>query len=153
MRFSTIIIALGLAASSTFAGLVPTAENTDPVARALPLCQPPSTKTGIIRPKANATIYTEKNFLFSFCSPTYFKVSSEDILVGFELPDGSVNLVANNVPRKSYTQNLTVHNWQVSEGAQKLVVYEVQGGYYTFKFVKYTQPVNVKYSPGSNDYY
>ncbi|CAD6888297.1 unnamed protein product [Tilletia controversa] len=147
MRFFTIVTTLALAASSTVAGLVPTAENTDPVARALPSCQPPSSKTGIIRPKANATIYTEKNFLFSFCSPTYFKTSSNEILVGFEGSGGSANLVALNVSPSSYTQNLTVYSSEVSEGAQQLVVYEVQNGYYNrYNFVKYTQPVKVKYS-------
>ncbi|KAE8214465.1 hypothetical protein CF327_g2103 [Tilletia walkeri] len=150
MRFLAIITTLTLAASSAFA-LHPTTENTDPVTRALsslPACQPPSSKTGIIRPKVNATLYTEKPFLFSFCSPTYFKTSSKEILVGFENDGGdSANLVAINVSPSGYTQNLTFFSSEVSAGARKLVVYEVQNGYYNrYNFVKYIQPVKVKTS-------
>ncbi|KAE8213358.1 hypothetical protein CF327_g3088 [Tilletia walkeri] len=151
MRFLAIITTLTLAASSAFA-LHPTAENTDPVTRSLsslPICQPPSSQTGIIRPKANATLHAGKPFLFSFCSPTYYKTSSKEILVGFENDGGdSAYLLSIIVSPSNYTQKLTFSESEgVSPGAQNLVVYEVQNGYYDrYHFVKYIQPVKVKSS-------
>ncbi|KAK0527409.1 hypothetical protein OC834_004435 [Tilletia horrida] len=146
MRTATILATLALAATSAFAQ--PTAENTDPVARALPACQPPSSATGIIRPKTNATITTGKPFLFSFCSPTYFKTSSKEILVGFEDPFGNggdgANLIAVNLTPGQYTQNLTVYSSEVGTGKRNLAVYEVQNGYYNrYNYVKFVKPVTI----------
>ncbi|KAL9935447.1 hypothetical protein V8E36_005795 [Tilletia maclaganii] len=150
MQFLAILSSLVLTATSALAlSVQPTIENTDPVLRALRACQAPSSATGIIRPKANATLTATKPFLFSFCSPTYFKTSSNQILVGFESPYDSTaaNLISINLKPGQYTQNLTFYNGDVSAGARKLVVYEVQNGYYnSYNFVKYVQPVNIKAS-------
>ncbi|KAE8217923.1 hypothetical protein CF319_g8097 [Tilletia indica] len=158
MRFLAIITTLTLAASSAFA-LRPTAENTDPVTRSLsslPHCLPPGSQTGIIRPKANATLHVGKPFLFSFCSPTYYKTSSNQILVGFEYDDGDSDdagidlayLLTIIVSPSNYTQKLTFHksDW-ITPGARNLVVYEAQNGLSDgYQFVKYVQPVMVKTS-------
>ncbi|KAK0547703.1 hypothetical protein OC846_003959 [Tilletia horrida] len=118
----------------------------------VPQCNPPSTASGIVRPKANATLTPQKPFLFSFCSPTYFKTSSHEIFVGFDSPYDNqfATLLKVDLKPGQYTQNLTFGDYDVPKGAQKLVVYEVQNGYYNaYNLQKFTIPVNIK-SDGNN---
>ncbi|CAD6885430.1 unnamed protein product [Tilletia controversa] len=135
MRFSTIIIALALAASSTFAGLVPTAVNTDPVARALTKCDPDSENFPILAPKWDEKLHWGKDFLFSFCALSADAAytpdeTSYEILVGFESENGhDAELIAVNLKPGEYTKNLTAGGTEVYEETNKtLVVYEVRKG-------------------------